>query len=142
MNRDPIGYSSGSMNLYSYVGGMPTYYEDPHGLAQWWNDSGWDWLNPFAYSALVGDWLGDTASAVYYIDTDFTANQQLGTQAILNGRDPRPHQTVGSFASTTMTNLAEGSINFTEKTEKTGTANQWSLHSNFATASLETPYSK
>ena len=31
LNRDPIGYAGG-MNLYEYVGGMPTYYVDPWGL--------------------------------------------------------------------------------------------------------------
>jgi RHS repeat-associated protein len=30
VNRDPIGYEGG-MNLYGYVGGMPTFYVDPSG---------------------------------------------------------------------------------------------------------------
>jgi len=32
VNRDPIGYRGGDMNLYGYVNGMPTYWVDPSGL--------------------------------------------------------------------------------------------------------------
>jgi len=32
VNRDPIGYAALDMNLYGYVGQMPTYYVDPLGL--------------------------------------------------------------------------------------------------------------
>ena len=32
MNRDPIGYEGGDINLYGYVGAIPTYYADPSGL--------------------------------------------------------------------------------------------------------------
>ena len=31
VNRDPIGYLGGDNNLYGYVAGRPTYYEDPQG---------------------------------------------------------------------------------------------------------------
>ena len=32
INRDPIGYAAGSMNLYAYVGGQPVNWVDPTGL--------------------------------------------------------------------------------------------------------------
>lgn len=32
MQRDPVGYAGGSMNLYAYVGSNPTKYVDPYGL--------------------------------------------------------------------------------------------------------------
>ena len=32
MQRDPIGYAGGSMNLYAYVGSSPTNWIDPYGL--------------------------------------------------------------------------------------------------------------
>jgi len=33
VNRDPIGYDAGDMNLYEYVGSRPTFFQDPEGLA-------------------------------------------------------------------------------------------------------------
>ena len=39
LQRDPIGYVDG-MNLYQYVGSMPTYYVDPMGTDRWVSGTG------------------------------------------------------------------------------------------------------
>jgi len=58
-SQDPIGFAGGDANLYRYVGNSPTNATDPSGLeGEWWRDSGWDYLNPFAYSAWGGNGIG------------------------------------------------------------------------------------
>ena len=42
INRDPIGYDAGDMNLYAYVGGRPTNATDPEGMKTWAIDR-WEW---------------------------------------------------------------------------------------------------
>jgi len=41
-SKDPVGYGSGSLNLYGYVGGKPIVFVDPMGTAEdrvgWWDD--------------------------------------------------------------------------------------------------------
>jgi RHS repeat-associated protein len=53
-----MGYAGG-MNLYAYVGGMPTGFVDPFGLVEKepnaggsWGEDGWWWLNPWSYPIL------------------------------------------------------------------------------------------
>ena len=64
-SEDPIGFAAGDANLNRYVENEATGWIDPSGLAKggtgepWWNDSGWDYVNPLAYSASTGDSFGN-----------------------------------------------------------------------------------
>lgn len=83
INRDPIGYRGG-MNLYGYVGGMPTYYEDPFGLEPWLLP--WDHNASWHPGTTLRLWFTHTPRehlrGLYTTDTD-----DLGatTSAALNG---------------------------------------------------------
>jgi len=59
ISQDPIGFAAGDANLYRYVGNGPTTKTDPSGLQSpgeqpWYSDSGWDYLNPWAYNFPIG----------------------------------------------------------------------------------------
>ena len=94
VNRDPIRYLGG-LNLYGYVGGMPTFFEDPFGLAAWlfpwepgasWNpiDTARLWFGHSPSEHLDGLYTGDTnpsqdtADAAYGASGDLLANQSIG----------------------------------------------------------------
>jgi RHS repeat-associated protein len=52
LSEDPIGFEGGDANLSRYVENTPTTYIDSDGLTAddpWWNDSGWDLINPWTY---------------------------------------------------------------------------------------------
>jgi RHS repeat-associated protein len=49
---DPLGFDSGSINLYSYVGNNPTNYTDPLGLFQWYGK----WGGPGYTGGQNGSW--------------------------------------------------------------------------------------
>ena len=79
LSQDPIGFAGGDANLYRYVGNHPTLATDPSGLIgdDWWNDSGWDYVNPFAYTAWVGNGIGYGASGVWYGPSNMAADVNL-----------------------------------------------------------------
>ncbi len=64
LSEDPIVFGGGDANLARYVGNDATNYVDPSGLEgersdNWFEDSWWDYLNPFAYIAARGHRFGD-----------------------------------------------------------------------------------
>jgi hypothetical protein len=93
---DPLGYEAGDANLRRYVGNSPTNATDPSGLEEqrpWYNDSGWDWANPWAYPILRI--VPNTLSGYYFTqwnemsrELDMARQQkQSATQAGANGAD-------------------------------------------------------
>ena len=81
ISQDPIGFAGGDANLYRYVGNSPTNATDPSGLeGEWWRDSGWDYLNPFAYSAWVGNGIGYGGSWLYYGPSNMAADVNMRHQ--------------------------------------------------------------
>lgn len=66
MSEDPSGFGGGDSNLYRYAGNSPTNGTDPSGLwaeDPWWNDSRWDWANPWAYGWFR--WVPNLAGGYY-----------------------------------------------------------------------------
>jgi len=71
-SQDPIGFAGGDANLYRMVGNHPTYATDPSGMAEtigeetlpWYNDSWWDYANPYAWTAWVGTPVGTAVGTV------------------------------------------------------------------------------
>jgi RHS repeat-associated protein len=72
LNRDPIGYWDGDLNLYGYVGGSPMGFVDPFGyfrafgqewVMPWDENASWDLGdNAAAYGKAVGQMVSGTAS--------------------------------------------------------------------------------
>jgi RHS repeat-associated protein len=82
LSQDPIGFAAGDANLYRYVGNSPTNATDPSGLygEEWWNNSGWDYLNPFAYSAWAGNGIGYGGAWLYYGPSNMAADVNMRHQ--------------------------------------------------------------
>ena len=81
ISQDPIGFAGGDANLYRYTGNSPTNSTDPSGLeGEWWRDSGWDYLNPFAYSAWGGNGIGYGVSWIYYGPSNMAADVNMRHQ--------------------------------------------------------------
>ena len=51
VSEDPLGFIAGDANFDRYVGNSPTTRTDPSGL-DWYDDSWWDWVNPWTYPIL------------------------------------------------------------------------------------------
>jgi RHS repeat-associated protein len=53
--EDWISFRGGDTNLYRYVANAPTRATDHTGMSEdWWESSGWWWLNPWSYNVPVG----------------------------------------------------------------------------------------
>lgn len=123
LSQDPIGFGAGDANLYRYVGNRPSTHRDPSGFVEeWWRDSGWDYVNPFAYSAWVGNGIGHGLSGLWYWRSEYQMEEQLVhlerdylaknplTAQVQEPGSPH-HLRESQFATTTF--LAETAVNWT-----------------------------
>jgi RHS repeat-associated protein len=83
--EDKIGFTGGAMKLDEFVGNSPINFTDPSGLARhrdWYNNSGWDWVNPWAYTASWGDRFGSWLYPAWNVNKQIARNRQ-GTASTL-----------------------------------------------------------